>query len=55
MLMGDPPRKAVCRALRAVCHPLTRTTYLAHYEMNLSTPASRAAFLKKVAAKLALS
>lgn len=54
-LVGDPPRKAVCRALRAVCHPLTRTTYLAHHEMNLSTPASRAAFLKKVAAKLALS
>ena len=54
-LMGDPPRKAVCRALRAVCHPLTRTTYLAHHEMNLSTPASRAAFLKKVATKLTLS
>lgn len=54
-LMGDPPRKAVCRALRAVCHPLARTTYLAHYEMNLSTPASRAAFLKKIAAKLVLS
>ena len=54
-LMGDPPRKAVCRALRAVCHPLARTTYLAHHEMNLSTPASRTAFLKKVATKLTLS
>ncbi|MGO4171660.1 NAD(P)H-dependent oxidoreductase [Bosea sp. TAF32] len=53
-LMGDPPRKAVCRALRAVCHPLARTTYLAHYEMNLSTVDSREAFLQKVATKLAV-
>lgn len=53
-LMGNPPRKAVCRALRAVCHPLARTTYLAHYDMNLSTPASRVAFLQKIEAKLAV-
>lgn len=48
MLMGDPPRKLVCRAVRAVCHPAARLSYLAHYDMNRSTPESRRAFLRKV-------
>lgn len=52
-LMGDPPRKSVRRVLRAVCHPSARPHYLAHYEMNLSTPESRAAFLSKVDQRLA--
>lgn len=52
-LMGDPPRKAVCRVLRAVCHPAVRALYLAHYDMNRATPAARAAFLGSVARKLA--
>ena len=54
LLMGDPPRKVVCRALRAVCHPTARPRYLAHYDMNRSTPESRAAFLAKVAEKMRL-
>lgn len=53
-LMGNPPRRLVCRALRAVCHPAVRTLYLAHYGMNRATPESRAAFLQKVAAKVAV-
>ncbi len=53
-LMGDPPRKVVCRALRAVCHPAARTVYLAHYDMNRSTSESRASFLQKVARKFAV-
>ncbi len=48
LLMGDPPRKLVCRAVRAVCHPAVRLSYLAHYDMNRSTPESRRAFLGKV-------
>lgn len=52
LLMGDPPRKVVCRALRAVCHPRARPRYLAHYDMNRSTSESRAAFLAKVAEKM---
>ncbi len=52
LLMGDPPRKVVCRALRAVCHPTARPRYLAHYDMNRSSPESRAAFLAKVAEKM---
>ncbi|KRE16975.1 NAD(P)H dehydrogenase [Bosea sp. Root381] len=52
MLMGDPPRRIVCRALRAVCHPMARPLYLAHYDMNLSTAESRAAFIGRAALKL---
>lgn len=52
-LMGDPPRKAVCRALRAVCHPTARPRYLAHYDMNRATPDSRAAFLRAVGERMA--
>lgn len=51
-LMGDPPRKIVQRALRAVCHPRAHPLYLAHYDMNRSTPASRAAFLDQVGKRL---
>lgn len=54
LLMGNPPRRLVCRALRAVCHPAARTLYLAHYDMNRATPESRAAFLQKVGAKVAV-
>jgi NAD(P)H dehydrogenase (quinone) len=52
-LMGDPPRKSVCRVLRTVCHPKASPLYLAHYDMNRSTPKSRAEFLAKVSQKLA--
>lgn len=52
MLMGDPPRKAVKRVLRVVCHPRAQLSYLAHYDMNRSTPQTRAAFLAKVEAAM---
>jgi putative NADPH-quinone reductase len=52
LLMGDPPRKLVCRVLRGVCHPSAWPRYLAYYDMNRSTPESRAAFLGKVAKKM---
>jgi len=51
-LMGDPPRKAVRRVLRAVCHPTASPLYLAHYDMNRSTPESRQAFLRRVGDRL---
>ena len=51
-LMGDPPRKAVTRVLRAVCHPRARPHYRAHYDMNRSTQQTRAAFLAKVEAAM---
>ncbi|MDR6874305.1 putative NADPH-quinone reductase [Bosea sp. BE125] len=52
LLMGDPPRKAVNRVLRAVCHPGARPRYLAHYDMNRATPESRKAFLDRVRANI---
>ena len=53
LLMGDPPRKLVCRVLRAVCHPGARPLYLAHYDMNRATSESRAAHLGRVRAEIA--
>ncbi len=48
LLMGDPPRKIGKRVLRAVIHPTAPVAYLAHYDMNRSTDATRAAFLARV-------
>jgi NAD(P)H dehydrogenase (quinone) len=47
-LMGDPPRKLVTRLLRFQIRPGARVRYLAHYHMNVSTPATRARFLARV-------
>lgn len=52
-LAGDPPRKLVTRVLRGTVHPRAAVAYLAQYDMNHSRPESRAAFLDRVAAKLA--
>ncbi|WP_181704668.1 NAD(P)H-dependent oxidoreductase [Chthonobacter rhizosphaerae] len=47
ILAGDPPRKIAERVFR-VTMGFPALTYLAHYDMNRSTDASRAAFLAKV-------
>jgi len=49
---GDPGRKVLMRGLRPLCHKQAETFFLAHYDMDRSTPATRAAFLDKVAARL---
>ena len=51
-LMGDPPRRLVCRVLRALIHPNARCSYLAHHAITRSTEASRTAFVRHVQAKL---
>lgn len=51
-VMGDPPRKLVSRWLRATVHPLAKLDYLALYDMNNSTEASREGFKARVAARL---
>ena len=48
ILMGDSPRKAFKRTLRALVHPLARSKYLALYDMNRATEAGCARFLAKV-------
>jgi NAD(P)H dehydrogenase (quinone) len=52
-LVGDPPRKLAQRVLKAVTGFKARIRYLAHYDMNRSTPATRAAFLVRVRAAVA--
>lgn len=47
-LMGDPPRKIANRMLRATVRPGASVTYLAHYEMNLSTEQTRNSFMSRV-------
>lgn len=47
-LAGDPPRRLATRVMRATIRPGARVRYLAHYDMNRSTPESRARFLSKV-------
>lgn len=52
-IIGQPGRKTILRGMRALCAPMARTLYAAHYSMDRSTPESRAAYLEKVARKLA--
>lgn len=51
-LVGEPGRRIIMRGLRVLCHPACRTLYLAHYQMDSSTPASRARYLKSVVTAL---
>jgi NAD(P)H dehydrogenase (quinone) len=52
-LVGNPPRKYCTRAMRAMTQFSASIAYLAHYDMNLSTPESRASFLDRVTRQLA--
>ena len=47
-LVGDPPRKLASRVLRGLVKPTARFDFLAHYDMNRSTPETRQAFLDRV-------
>jgi putative NADPH-quinone reductase len=49
-LAGDPPRRFVMRSMRINCAPGARVDYLAHYDMDHTEPARRAAFMTKVEA-----
>jgi NAD(P)H dehydrogenase (quinone) len=51
-LMGDAPRKAFTRTLRALVYPFARARYLALYDMNRADDAKRAAFLRRVSASM---
>lgn len=51
MLVGDPPRKCVTRAVWHVCRPRSMK-YLALYDMNRATDGRRAAFLTHVGQQL---
>ncbi len=47
LLVGDPPRRCVTRAVWHVCRP-DRMRYLALYDMNRASAATRAGFLARV-------
>ena len=51
MLVGDPPRKCVTRAVWHVCRPRSMK-YLALYDMNRATDAKRGQFLTDVGDQL---
>jgi NAD(P)H dehydrogenase (quinone) len=53
IVMQDPGRKVLFRALRPMCGPNVKSFYLAHYDMDRSTPASRAAFAERVRGRMA--
>ena len=52
LLVGHPGKRTLLRGIRALFAPRCRTLFLAHYLMDVSTPESRAAFLKTVTRKL---
>jgi putative NADPH-quinone reductase len=47
-LLGDPPKRVVKRLVRSMPGHTVRCDYLAHYDMDHSTPEHRVAFLQKV-------
>jgi NAD(P)H dehydrogenase (quinone) len=48
LIAGDPGRKVLLRALKPMCGSGVRSFYLAHYDMDRATPASRQAFIVRV-------
>jgi NAD(P)H dehydrogenase (quinone) len=48
LVMQDPGRKVLMRALKPMCGSRVRSFYLAHYDMDRSTQASRQAFTNRV-------
>jgi NAD(P)H dehydrogenase (quinone) len=51
-IVGQPGKKTVLRGIRALCAWRCKTMFLAHYRMDTSTAADRAAFLEKVRRKV---
>ncbi len=53
VVIGQPGRRTILRGMRALCAWRCRTFYFAHYDMDRSSPESRAAFSARVKRKLA--
>jgi len=51
-MIGSPGRRTIWRGMRLLCAKGCKTTFVAHYLMDSSTPESRAAHLNKVDRKL---
>lgn len=46
-LMGNIGRRTILRGFRPLCHPLARTSFLAHFRMDSATPESRRRHIEK--------
>ena len=51
--MGDPARKLIGRAVRALCAPDCRVTWCVHYNMDRAKPVELSRFLRRVHAAAA--
>lgn len=51
-MQGEAGKRVVSRTLRAVCHPLARTHWIAMYGVDRSTPERRQAFLNAIPRRL---
>lgn len=51
-VVGHPGRRTVLTGIRALCAKRCRTLWLAHYLIDSSTPATRAAFLARVSSRM---
>lgn len=47
-IVGQPGRRTLLRGFRAVCHPLSRTKYVAIYRMDSTSPDQRLKHLERV-------
>ena len=52
VLEGETGKRTVTRTLRAVCHPLARTTWIAMYGIDTSNDEARRAFLDRIERRL---
>jgi NAD(P)H dehydrogenase (quinone) len=53
MVEGEAGKRTLTRSLRAMCHPLARTTWLALYGIDTASEARRRSFLERVEHRLA--
>lgn len=51
-LEGEAGKRTVARSLRAMCHPLARTSWIAMYGVDTSTAAQRRTYLDRVERRL---
>ena len=51
-IVGAPGKRTLLRGVGFICAPRKRTVFAAHFLMDSSTPASRAAHLARVASKM---
>ncbi len=52
VLEGEAGKRTMTRTLRAVCHPLARTTWIALYGIDTASEKQRTAFLDRIGRRL---